>query len=235
MLASYNLCDPANANDHQAILTAGFSRGWDQATEDNNGNLDIIGQFKMTSGTYSAPTAQTVFTVISGNETPSGTQDGWRTLLDLNGFFTLGDGQVTLGYNGMYAFQNQDSGVIATAAGPVPSLGIGQWYGAALYAQWKPCDYIAFNLRGEWFDDQDGGAPTQLAGTGVTGISNQFYEVTLGMTLKPFADNEWLNGLAIRPEVRWDYSNHRAFGIDGLGNPGHHDQLTLAAEAYFAF
>ncbi len=225
LLGIYNLVDPSDTTQ-SLVVTGGFSRGWDQATEDNNGSLDILAQVKYTLVNKFA----VALSVITGDETPRSGSDGWRTLVDLNGTYNLTD-QITLGFNGMYTAQAQDA--IEGGVGGLP--GTAQWYGFAGYAKWALNDYVALNLRGEWFDDQDGGAVVQLANGGATGISDQFYEVTFGVTYKPLADDPNFNGLAIRPEVRWDYANHRAFGIDGLGNPGHHDQLTAAVEAYFAF
>lgn len=230
LLGIYNLFDPSDA-DKSCIVTVGFSRGWDQATDDSNGSEDIMGQVK-----YVATNKwSTIFSFITGDETPSSNRDGWRTLFDVNGTYTVSD-QITLGYNGMYAWENQDGGVNPGPAGPVQDLGIGQWYGLAVYGQWKPCDYVAFNVRGEWFDDPQGAAPTLLASGPVgSNNSNQYYEITLGLTYKPFADDKCLNGLAFRPEFRWDYAAHSAFNNNAAGAPTLNNQWTVGLEAYFAF
>jgi hypothetical protein len=230
LLAMYNLYDPSDATQ-SLVVTAGFSRGWDEATEDSNGNLDIMGQVKWTvTNKWSV-----VLSGITGNETASGPTDGWRTIIDLNGTYTVSD-QITLGYNALYGWQAQDAGFNPGVAGPVADTGTGEWYGVAAYAQWKPNDYFAFNARAEWFDDQDGAAPTFLAsGAPGSNNSNYYYEVTLGVTYKPFADDKYLNGFAIRPEVRWDYADHSAFNNNAAGLPTQNDQWTFGAEAYFAF
>jgi hypothetical protein len=240
LLGIYNVFDPADTTKSLKV-TAGFSRGWDQATEDDNGSLDFLAQVA-----YAVTGKYTVnFNVITGDETASGNEavavqhNGWRTLFDLNGTYTLSD-QWTLGGNAMYAWQAQDT-VQTNSVGTVTlnNPGSAQWYGIAGYAKWAINDYVALNLRAEWFNDPDGGAVTQLgaAAPGDQNISNQFYEITLGLTYKPLADDKYFNGLAIRPEVRWDYSNHRVFDPDGAGDPGsgHRDQMTFAVEAYFAF
>jgi hypothetical protein len=249
LLAIYNVLNPddINANAmHQLTVIGGFTRGWDQATEDDNGSLDITGQVKYQD--FSAPGVVKDFISLAfttgdetatGNEAVSVQHNGWRTLFDLTGSYTLSD-QWTLGGDAMYAWQAQDA-VETNAVGAITTgnPGTSQWYGVAGYAKWAICDQVAINFRAEWFDDQDGGAVTQLAapGTGLQNISNQFYELTLGVTYKPLADDKYFNGLAIRPEVRWDYSNHRVFAPDAAGDPGsgHRDQLTIAIEAFFAF
>jgi hypothetical protein len=215
LIATYNLTDPSGPTPF--TVTGGFTRGWDQATRDNNGSIDYTGQLKyVVTGKY-----QVLLNVITGDESASGPQDGWRTVIDANGTYTFSD-QLSFGFNGMYAWQAQ------TADGGFGG-GTGSWYGAAAYATYKVSDSLSFNARGEWFDDQDGAAPTQLS-AGTTNIPNQFYEVTIGLTFKPFPSDQYLSGLAIRPEGRWDYSDHAAFN-EGTQN----DQWTGAVEAYYSF
>ena len=215
LLGIYNITDPAGPTP--AVFTLGFTRGWDQATEDSNGDLDVTGQLKYTvTNKYAI-----VLSAISGDEAPSGPQDGWRTVIDINGTYNISD-EFTLGFNGMYGFAAQ------TSNGGF-SGGTGQWYGAAIYGKYVCCDYLTLNARGEWFDDQDGAAPAQLS-QGLTNVPNSFYEVTLGLTFKPLPDNPYLSGLTIRPEGRWDYSDHAAFNA-GTQN----DQWTAAVDAFFSF
>jgi hypothetical protein len=215
LIATYNLTDPSGPTPFTA--TAGFTRGWDQATRDNNGSIDYTGQLKYTvTGKYSI-----LLNVITGDESASGPQDGWRTVIDSNGTYTYSD-QLTFGFNGMYAFQAQ------TKNGGFGG-GTGQWFGTALYASYKLSDNFTFNARAEWFDDMNGAAPTQL-GDANTNIPNQFYEVTLGVTIHPLPSDQYLSGLAIRPEGRWDYSDHAGFN-EGTQN----DQWTAAVEAYLSF
>jgi hypothetical protein len=215
LYATYNLTDPSGPTPFTA--SGGFARGWDQATRDNNGSIDYLGQLKYTvTGKYSI-----LLNIITGDEDPSGPFDGWRTVIDSNGSYSFSD-QLTLGFNGMYAWQAQ------TANGGAGG-GTGSWYGVAGYASYKICDQLTLNARGEWFDDQDGAAPTQLS-SGITNIPNQFYEVTVGLAIKPLPSDPILSGLTIRPEGRWDYSDIAAFN-GGTQN----DQWTGAIEAYFSF
>src|SRR5207249_4950026 len=57
-------------------VMGGFSRGWDQATEDNNGALDALGQVKWENDQY---TFQLSF--VAGPE-QEGDNGHWRTILD---------------------------------------------------------------------------------------------------------------------------------------------------------
>jgi hypothetical protein len=225
VLAIYNVTDPASAN--VVTATGGFTRGWDQATDDNNGSVDYTGQllYKNVDPTSSATNYSIALNAITGDEQPHGPQDGWRTVLDVVGTYNFSD-QLTFGLNGMYAWQAQ------SAQGGTGN-GTGSWYGTALYAKYTPPNQsiFAINMRGEWFDDQDGAAPTQYGVPGISAyVPNQYYEATIGLTVTPFPSDPNLKGLAIRPELRWDYSDHAAF--DGGSQ---HDQWTAAVEAYFAF
>jgi hypothetical protein len=225
-LAIYNVTDPTSAN--VVVVEGGFSRGWDQATKDNNGSIDYTGQIAYTKNdtTTSTMIYSLTLTAITGDETASGPQDGWRTLIDFVGKYNFSD-QLSFGVNGMYACQAQ------TANGGFGG-GTGEWYGAALYAKYLPPNigsYLALNARVEWLDDNDGAAITQYAGgTANSNIPNQFYEATIGVAVTPLPNDANLKGLTIRPELRWDYSDHSAF--DGATQ---HDQWTAGVEAYFTF
>jgi len=236
LVGTYNLLDPTSLQ--QVSFTGGISRGWDQSTEDDNGDIDFVGKLKYT---YSHKLLLAL-TGITGNEQPSGSlgispitalpstaQDGWRTLLDFVGSYAYSD-QLFLGVNGMFAWQAQDKNVLDGING-LGYGGTGVWYGAAVYAKYAPSQYVTFNARLEWFDDQNGGAPYQLTSSPANVYaSNQFYEVTIGCAIKPFPNDKILSGFTIRPEGRWDYSDHAAFN-----GGAQHDQWTAAVEAYFAF
>ncbi len=225
VLGIVNVTDAASADVITA--TGGITRGWEQATNDNNGSIDYTGQllYKKVDTATSMTKWSLALNAITGDEQPHGPQNGWRTVVDVVGSYAVSD-QLTLGTNGMYAWQAQ-------AANAGFGGGTAQWYGAAIYAKYVPPNQglLALNIRGEWFNDQDGAAVTQYANNGVnTNIPNQFYEATIGLTITPFSSDANLKGLAIRPELRWDYSDHATFQ-SGTQN----DQWTAAVEAYFAF
>jgi hypothetical protein len=202
----------------------GITRGWDQATEDNNGDIDFIGQLKWVVN----PKATLYLNGITGDEqadTAPGTPglDGYRTVFDIVGSYQASD-QLALSFNGMYAFEPQ-TGDLGDGGGT------GQWYGFAGYASYKVADPLTLNVRGEWFDDQDGAAPTQYS---PVRQSNQYYELTVGATIHPLPNDAVFNNLFFRPEVRFDYANHAAFDAVG-GLPTNHYFCTAAIDGVFAF
>jgi hypothetical protein len=222
-LLIYNFVRPSAESNFS--VAGGISRGWEQATNDDNGSIDYMGELKFKSGAFDLK-----FSGVTGDEQPSGTQDGWRTVLDLDGTFKLAD-NFKLSFDGMYAWQNQAS---EGGAGG----GVGQWYGVAGYLSYMlPGDIVEFNARGEWFDDQDGAAPTQFLNGGfnpfynrTVGVPNEYFEATIGLNITPLPASKLLSGLHIRPEFRWDYSDHAAWNA-----ATQHDQWTASVEAYYTF
>ena len=59
-------------------------------------------------------------------------------------------------------------------------------------------------MRAEYFNDDDG----------ARGLDTAVTELTAGVTLTPFPNNQWASGLMFRPEIRWDHANNDIF-IDG--------------------
>ena len=206
VLAAYNLCDELTA-------TLGFTRGWDQALRDVNGDLDLTGQFKYTKDKWTM-----YLNWSTGNQSSdaSGT-DGWRTVLDYIGTYQYSD-NLALTVNADYGWQKQ---------GEVGG-GNSQWYGIATYASYTICDYATLNARAEWFDDQDGAAP----GTFDAGVANTYYEATLGVKITPMPHNNIGKNLVFRPEIRDDYSDHATWGDRTQPT---NNQVTLALEGYFTF
>lgn len=198
--------------------TVGFTRGWDQALKDINGSLDLLGQVVYKSGNWNF-----IVNVSSGNQEPTGSGlDGWRTVIDPIISYQYSD-NLKLSSELMYAWEPQ-----------VDAGGTAQWYGAALYAGYKLSDMFTLNARGEWLDSPDGFLPTAI---GFSAGPNQFYELTLGVSITPFPNGwgevvsgNYTSGLVIRPEVRCDYADHGTWTGDNT-----HDQLTAAIEAYYAF
>ena len=217
-----------NLND-TFTFTGGITRGWDQATEDDNGNIDFTGQLK-----YVVDAKTTLYlNGISGNEepdVPAGTvgHNGWRTVFDVVGTRTIGD-KLTLTANGMYAWEGQTGN--AGNGG-----GIGQWYAVAGYATYKISDALSVSGRAEWFNDPDGAAPTQFSSVR---RPNQYYEFTLGTTIHPFPNTDLVNNFFIRPEVRFDYADKADFDSvpDGLGgaNPTDHYFFSFGVDGVYAF
>ncbi len=214
-----------NFND-MFTFQGGITRGWDQATEDTNGNIDFIGQVKAVV----SPKLTAYFSGITGNEEPDlppGTpgHNGYRTVLDTVVTYALSD-QLTVSANGMYAWEAQTGN-----AGNFG--GLGQWYAVAGYASYKLSDNFTFNARGEWFDDQDAAAPTQF---GPVRRPNEYYEFTLGTTIHPLPNDAVFNNFFIRPEVRFDYADKATFDPDlTTGQPTDHYFFSFGVDGVFAF
>ncbi len=193
-------------NDHMDVQF-GVSRGWDQF-EDNNGELDYMGQLHYRHDKYDG-----YFNFITGSEDPA--TSGWRTVLDYWATYAVAD-QLTIGINADYGWEAQaDPGTGKTA----------QWYGIAGYGSYKINEMFTVNGRCEWFDDQDGGAPSSLAG-----VPNTYYEATIGLAIKPMPTTKILSNLLIRPELRLDYADKAVF--DGGTD---HYQVTAAVDVIFSF
>ncbi len=203
VMASYNLDDASS-------VYAAVTRGWDTSFEDDNDTLSYM------VGYSTALSDQTKLFVnlISG---PDQFDDNgnWRTVVDVIVSTTVGD-DLTVAVNGDYGYErNSVTSVSGSDA---------QWYGVAGYASYALCREASLNVRAEYFNDQDG---ARLS-AGVGGA--QFAEATVGLSIRPFASDNFLSNLVIRPEFRWDWSDEDVF------NGGDDDnQLTAAIDAYFTF
>ncbi len=196
LLASYNLTDKLS-------VTGGATRGWEQSLVDNNGSMDALGQVKYIFNEKLTG----FFNFVTG---PEGASNGlWRTVFDGVVVYQMTDA-LSLGANADYGFEPGASATDNSA----------EWYGVALYAGYKVCDYLTVNARGEWFADPDQ----------ARGLSGNMYEVTLGLGIKPAPSDKYLSNLLIRPEIRYDYSE------DGIFDGGAEDsQWTAAIDAIFTF
>lgn len=193
-----------NIND-QLNVEAGFSRGWGQSSRDNNGSIDAFGRIRF------SPSDKTNFTLafITGPE-DDGDSSHYRDAVDLTVTQALGDNLTFL----LDAVYGND------AAGS-PTGGNAQWYGVAGYLVLKLDDHVSLAGRGEWYRDEE--ALT-------TGIAQNLFEATVGVTVTPFPSDPVASFFKIRPEVRYDYASRNFF--DGLTK---HDQLTAAVDAIFNF
>src|SRR5882724_5196107 len=155
ILASYNLTDAWS-------ITAGITRGWDQAFDDNNSAIDFLGGVKWAANKDTS----LILNVSIGPQRTDNSSD-YRYLLDFV-FNTAISDQFTVGANADFAWEDN-----AAADGDTA-----YWWGIAGYAGYKLTDMFALNGRGEWFHDDQGSR------TGIAGIN--LYEVTVGLNVKPF-------------------------------------------------
>ncbi len=190
------------------IVMAGVTRGWDQSTKDNNSAVDFIGsiEYKPTDSAW-----DTSLTLSTG---PQGSFNyGYRTEVDALIYYTPAESKWSGGAEIMYGIE---------ADAPSTGEDYSQWYGAAIYKSYAACGHISVNSRAEWFNDSDG-----VRGVG----ANNVYEITLGVTLMPLADNKAIGtALKIRPEIRFDYADQKVF--DDFSQRG---QTTFAIDAVLAF
>jgi hypothetical protein len=166
-------------------VSFGFSRGWDQALEDNNDDaLDAIGVVAYTLDDKTNLT----FSFTTGPE-QAGNSGRYRTALDFIATHQVND-KLTLAVNADYIFdaragQDGDDS---------------QVYGVAGYLGYKLCPCATLNTRLEWFNDT----------SRIGGFDAVLYEATVGVALTPFKDG-WASNLVIRPEARWDYADNDVF------------------------
>jgi hypothetical protein len=196
--------------DENFYVSGGINRGWEQSVEDNNGNegLSFLGSVGYNYTPNSGNPINFIVNAIAGPE-QADSQGNWRLLLDLIATTTVGD-QLTFAVNADWAYED-DAAIDGNQA---------QWYGVAGYAGYKMSDMFTANLRAEWFNDKDG----------ARGLGTNVYEVTGGVSIRPFANDAIGSNLVIRPEVRYDYAQEAVF--DGGSD---HDQLTVGVDAIFTF
>jgi len=185
-------------------LEGGITRGWNQSLRDNNGAIDFLGEvsWQLDKAT------KLILNVSEGPQAAKDNSDYW-TVLDFIATRTMSD-QLSIAFNADYGDAPHALGTTSA-----------QWYGAALYGTLTLDSHVSVTMRGEAYDDQNGFT---------TGLAQRVYEATLGVTITPFPDNAIGKNFEVRPEVRYDYSDHNFF------NEGtRHDQVQCAMDAIFQF
>jgi len=198
-----------DGNDWTA--TAGFSEGWNQSLRNDNGDIDFLGQFK---GNITSALAM-VTNVEWGPEGAGDDSDYWTTVEAIP-TLTVSD-QLTVVADCLYS----DAPHAATTAAGKSA----QWYGICGYASYKINSYFTLNLRGEWFRDQ---------GALATGFQANYFEVTLGTQIHPLPNDNILQSLVIRPEIRGDASDRQIFDLTHLGFADY-NEFTFALDVVMQF
>ncbi len=188
------------------LVEGGIFRGWEQSIDDNNGA--ISGHFKV-GYTSTDKKLGVIGQFVTGPEQSGNTGD-YRTVFD---------GQVSYAFTDKLTYAlNADLGYDSNASS---NGGTAWWYGIANYLGYKINDTFTANGRLEWFRD-DGGSRT--------GVSANFYEMTLGLAITPFSSDKVLKDLLIRPEFRVDISDQRAYA-----NASQQEMFTAALDVIFKF
>jgi hypothetical protein len=191
-------------------LTLGISRGWEQTAKDNNGSIDGFGQLSWAINDKT----NFIVNIISGPEQNSDSSH-YRTVVDVIGTYKLGD-NTTIGINADYGYGSREGNDVGFDG----LAGTGDWWGAAVYVSQKIDSHFTVNVRGEYFNDDDG----------ARGLDTALYEVTAGVTITPFPSNQWASGLMFRPEIRWDHANNDIFNDRNDQN-----QYTIGGDLIYAF
>jgi hypothetical protein len=181
-------------------VTAGVTRGDEQAFKDNNDAVSFLGSVNWVINKQMA----LYIANSTGPEQPDNNGD-YRTTWDATFYWQATDRCRFLA-NGYFLYDG---------AGAADG-GSGYLYSLALLGSYDMCKEATFKVRGEYFHDQDG--VRVPAGTSL-------YEVTAGLDITPFARDPWGKNLILRPEVRFDFSDddvfdgesHQyTFGIDAI-------------------
>jgi hypothetical protein len=214
---TYTFSKLVNGNDWTFKL--GGTNGWNQSLRDNNSAIDFLGE---ASGNITSKLSM----VLNLQEGPEATGDdsNYWTDFEVIPSYTVSD-QLTL--IGDFVYGDAPHG--AQEAGFVPGAVSAQWYGGALYANYKLNSMFAFNLRGEWYREQGG----SQFGTG-NAFSANYYEATINTQFHPLPNDNIFQYLMFRPELRFDDSDHRAFNPAHSGG-GDYTQLTFAVDAIMQF
>ncbi|HEY1684054.1 MAG TPA: outer membrane beta-barrel protein [Tepidisphaeraceae bacterium] len=206
VLATYNITPAWTIN-------AGFTRGWEQALKDNNGDaIDFLGGISWTVN----PKLTLTLNNSTGPESAGDTND-YRTVFD---FVATYNATTQWTFAGNADFGYQQNGADGGAGGNA------YWYGIAGYAGYTINSYVTVNGRVEWFNDQDNARGLST----LPGMGTEVWEGTLGLTVTPMPNNTIGSNLKIRPEIRYDYSE-RPIYAGGSNN----SECTAAIEAYFTY
>src|SRR5213079_2004833 len=143
VLFTYNLTD-------EWAVTAGFTRGWDQAFEDNNSAIDFLGEVK-----WAASKDTTVILNLSAGPERAGNNDNWRYLVDLVASHTVSD-QLAIAVNADFGWEDNAKVGHNSAGFPILTGDSAMWWGIAGYAGYKISPELGLNGRLEWFHDDDG-------------------------------------------------------------------------------
>jgi Putative beta-barrel porin-2, OmpL-like. bbp2 len=204
IMGSYTFSKLIDGND--LTVSAGITNGWNQSLRDNNSAIDFLGQAK-----FSISKLSMVLNFEEGPEAAGDNADYW-TAIEAIPSYSISD-QLTLTGDIVYVDAPHFS-----ATNPGASA---QWYGVVVYPSYKICSMLSFNTRLEWYRDQGGAT---------TGVQANYYALTLGLQIHPMPDNNILQFLQVRPEIRVDDADQRVFN-----HGSDYSELTFAVDAFMQF
>jgi hypothetical protein len=205
----------------QWTVDGGFSRGWDQATSDNNGAIDGFGRVKYNVSRDTALAAA----FITGPEQDND-NGNWRTAIDVTLSHQLNPDLLLL-LDAVYGSQAGANfnvilpGTLGGAGVKPGNGGTAMWYGLSGYAVQRLNNQFSLAGRAEFYRDEEGYT---------TGVPQTLWEATVGLIITPFPNDPYGQNLKIRPEFRYDGSNKDFY--DGFTR---RDQWTVAVDAIFNF
>jgi len=184
-------------------LTLGISRGDNQSTEDNNDAIAFLGSVNWVINDQWA-------LYVSNSTGPERTDNNsdYRTTWDGTLYFTPSK-EFTAAGNVYYVWE----------AGGAADGSDAQLYALALLAAYQLDPMFALKGRVEWIHDGDNYR---------LGPVQDIYEATVGLTIKPFPNDQWGSNLKFRPEIRWDHSPDHAFHGDD-------NQVTFGVDVVVTF
>jgi hypothetical protein len=224
-----------NLNDQWA-LAGGVTRGWDQCLEDNNGSIDLLGQ--ITYKPNQQWSAILKFTVGPENDRDS---SHYRTAINAITTWQATE-KLKLGLEALYVYDGGRNGYVTPTERNTHAYG-DQW-GAYLYSSYLINDHFTANARfgflhssvGNFIEYEKsfisiaGGKGPTSQGFGLGDIN--IWDLTLGVTVRPFPKDPIGKNLTIRPEVRYSFSEDRIY-FESHGS--FKDQLTFSADVIFSF
>jgi hypothetical protein len=156
--------------------------------------------------------------VLNLEEGPEGTNDNsdYWTTAEAIGSFTA-TSSWTLSSDLVYSDFPHGAAAVGQAA---------QWYGVALYSNYKFNSMFAFNVRAEWYRDQGGFT---------TGTQANYYEATAGVQIHPLPNDNIFQYLQFRPEIRVDDADRRVYDANGDNGRGEYSELTAAVDVIMQF
>jgi len=184
-------------------FTGGITRGDEQGFKDGNDSVSFLGSLNWVINDKMA----LYLSNSTGPEQPGNNSD-YRTTWDLT-FFWQPTEKCKFLANGYFLYDNAGAS----------DGGSGYLYSVAALGSYDINKMFTVKLRGEYFHDEDG----------VRTLPNlNLYELTVGMDIRPLADNQYFSSVIIRPEVRFDYSDDRVFD-------GENHQITFGIDAIIRF